>query len=143
MRKYLKLVVATFGILLSIQLTGCGHISENVPDDGNFRTFLTRDLNTYFASTSKKPISVEYDLLRNSPTQTGVAYPKYYAWVRISEGKTIIEQGAVRLAACDKTAFEVTDFVSKKQIQKDPDMIRSIFPALLCPAIVTRANAAD
>lgn len=143
MCKHFGLVSALVGFLLSIQLTGCGHIEANVPDDGNFGPFLVRDLKSYFESTSKKPIHVEYDLLRDFPTQTGIAFPKYYAWVRILDGKTMIEQGAVRLAACHKTDFEVTDFVSKEQIKKNPEMIRAIFPAPLCPAIVSRANATD
>lgn len=143
MRRCINLVVAMVGILLSVELSGCGHIDANVPEQNNFRSFLIRDLNSYFTSASKKPVSVEYDLLRDFPTQTGIAYPKYYAWVRISDGTSVIEQGAVRLAACDKTTFQVTDFVSKARIQQDPEMIRSIFPAQLCPAIVSRANSTD
>jgi hypothetical protein len=77
--RYMNLIITSIAVLLSMQLTGCGHIEANVPEQKNFRTYLTRDLNSYFASASSQPVSVEYDLLRDYPTQTGIAYPKYYA----------------------------------------------------------------
>src|SRR5262249_3284982 len=104
-------------IIVTQMMTACacdpltlGHIAANVPDTANFKAFLIRDLNSYFSSSLQKPVKVEYELLRNGPTQTGIAYPKYYAWVRIYEGSTMLEEGAVRLAAMNRTAFDVTHF---------------------------------
>jgi len=140
MSLYKNSILAAVGLLLSMHLTGCGHIEANVPEQSTFKPFLVRDLNSYFTTALKKPIRVEYDLLRKGPTQTGIAYPKFYAWVRVFDGNKLVEEGAVRVAACDKEVFQVTDFVSKEQVQKDPEMIRTIFPSMLCSAIVARAN---
>ena len=74
------------------------------------------------------------------PTQAGVSYPKYYAWVKIyDEQKKLIDQGAVRVAAEDKTKFEITNFVNLKKIREDSDDLAHTFPAALCPKIVEKA----
>ena len=65
------------------------------------------------------PTSVRYELLRKEPTQSGVAYPKYYAWVTMDTSAGPVE-GAVRLAAVDRERFEVTDFCSSSDIRTNP-----------------------
>ncbi len=59
------------------------HIDGNVPAPKDFQSFLIRDLQKHFSSLLKKKVRVEYELLRDGPTQVGIAYPKYYAWVKI------------------------------------------------------------
>jgi len=58
----------------------------------------------------------------------GVAYPKFYAWVVIREGETMIEEGAVRLAAIDKERFEVTHYLGRAEIERDPEKVYETFP---------------
>ncbi|MGH9552918.1 MAG: hypothetical protein ACRD3W_26295 [Terriglobales bacterium] len=116
------------------------HIDGNVPDANDFATVLKRDLAEYFGQTQGKPVQVQYELLRKVATQSGVSYPKYYAWVRVYDKDKLLSEGAVRLAAIDKTHFDVTDYFSSEGIAKDPDMIKRVFPALLCPEILRRAG---
>ena len=75
------------------------HIRANVPDEKDFDKFLKRDLEQYFKDALQKTVTVEFELLRKGPTQTGIAYPKFYAWVTIRDGVKVIDQGAVRVAA--------------------------------------------
>lgn len=75
-------------------------------------------------------------MLRAAPTQSGVSYPKYYAWVMVKSGTgVILVQGAVRLAAIEKVRFEVTSFISSKEIQAAPEKLNPVFPSLLIPNI--------
>lgn len=97
---------------------------------------MRRDLATYFAQVRKKKIAqVEFQLLRDAPTQSGPAYPKFYASVVVAGGKSPQDRGAVRLAAIDKKRFEVTDFVSEEMIREDPDSIYQLLPAPVCEKI--------
>jgi hypothetical protein len=117
------------------------HIEANVPNKEDFHYFLKRDLKTYFDSYEHQNVNIKYQLLRSSPTQSGVAFPKYYAWVQLLKNKQILDQGAVRLAAINKTRFEVTNFLNKKQILQDGKIVGKVFPAALCPDIFSKANA--
>jgi hypothetical protein len=94
----LALAIAPYFLLSGIRES---HISANVPDQTQFSVILTRDLNSYFSQKLGSQADVKYQLLRDQPTQSGVAFPKFYAWVTVallpSERK--IEEGAVRLAA--------------------------------------------
>jgi hypothetical protein len=117
-----------------------GHVRANEPEAGNFDTFLNRDLKLYFLKQQPQVTRIEYELLRQGATQAGMSYPKYHAWVRVYEGQKIIEEGAVRVAAVEKTDFDVTHFLSKEEIKKSPSLINSIFPAALCPDIISRAS---
>ena len=116
------------------------HIEGNVPDAANFNAFLVRDLEAYFRALMKKPMKVTYELLRDGPTQTGIAYPKYYAWVRAIEGKKTIAEGAVRLAAVQKKYFEVTDFLSVGEMRRDSKAIFHVFPKAVGDKILLRLN---
>jgi hypothetical protein len=115
-----------FVSLLSVLLAGqpgtdqslrdiqASHIEANVPSSTDFEKFLQRDLSRYFSVTRKqKSLRVEFELLRDEPTQSGVSYPRFYAWVRVAGGKSPEDRGAVRLAAIEKKRFEVTDFLSE------------------------------
>lgn len=115
------------------------HIEANVPAPADFDRFLQRDLRSYFAQARKsEEVRVEFELLREGPTQTGVSYPKFYAWVRVDGGKSPADRGAVRLAAIEKKRFEVTDFVSEQAVRKDPDGISQIFPGAVCERIKSK-----
>jgi hypothetical protein len=115
------------------------HIEANVPVPADFDKFLRRDLAAHFAQAlRKKTVPVDFELLREGPTQSGIAYPKFYAWVRIAGGKSPDSRGAVRLAAIDKVRFDVLDFVSERMIRKDQEGIRRLFPGPVCERIVVK-----
>jgi hypothetical protein len=112
------------------------HIDANVPVAAEFDRLLQRDLRMYFAERRKeKNVAVDFVLLREGPTQSGIAYPKFYAWVRVAGGKSPADRGAVRLAAIEKTRFEVTDFVSEQTMRIDRDHIYQVFPPQVCDKI--------
>lgn len=102
------------------------HIEGNVPEQKDFDQVLRRDLEKYFKSKYSDRISIKYEFLREGPTQTGIAYPKYYLWVTILDGKNKVDEGAIRVAAIEKERFEVTHFLKRSEIN---DNIYSIFPA--------------
>lgn len=81
-------------------------------------------------------------MLRDGPTQAGVAYPKFYVWVRVFEGASVVDQGAVRLAAIEKREFQVTDFLSERTIRADPKVIYRVFPAPVCDRINGKLGSA-
>jgi hypothetical protein len=111
------------------------HIEGNVPALAEFDQVLKRDLAAYFASGSVDSPVVEYELLREGPTQSGVAYPKYYVWVRVDSGGSDTREGAARLAAIGRERFEMTDFLSREEISADPSGIYKVFPAPVCERI--------
>jgi hypothetical protein len=78
-------------------------------------------------------------MLREGPTQTGIAYPKYYVWVRAQTPQGIVDEGAIRLAAIEKTRFEMTHFLRKAAIQADPAAVERVFPKALADDIRRRA----
>ena len=49
------------------------HIEGNVPPPGDFDRLLARDLAAYFALPGQPEPRVEYELLRDGPTQSGVS----------------------------------------------------------------------
>lgn len=114
------------------------HITGNVPPAGKFHEFLRRDLMEYFRSAGFADLTdVQYELPRDAPTQSGVSYPKYYVWVRVIGGGVVREQGAARVAAIDGTRFEVTNFLSSKDMSRDS--VLSVFPSALADGILSRA----
>jgi|APLow6443716910_1056828.scaffolds.fasta_scaffold99565_2 hypothetical protein len=116
------------------------HIAGNATGEEMFDALLSRDLGAYFASRGLTDPEVSYELLRRGPTQSGVAYPKFYVWVSAMSAQGDTMTGAVRVAAIERVRFEITDFVARADIVKNPDGLASIFPAALLPAI--RAKAA-
>jgi hypothetical protein len=67
--------------------------------------------------------------------------PNIMPGFKLFDHKHKIDEGAVRIAAMEKTHFEVTHFVNVAEIQKDPKAIERIFPAPLCPIILQKAGA--
>ena len=117
------------------------HIDGNLPATFEaFNKILERDLTKYFSGILNSDINIKYELLRRRPTQSGLAYPKFYAWVTILSSGKVVEAGAVRVAAIDKTRIDVTNFISQRDIVKHPKSIDTVFPAALCDDIRFRAR---
>jgi hypothetical protein len=116
------------------------HIAANVPSTNDFRPFLIRDLTAYLKPNHGDKLTVDYELLRDGPTQSGVAYPKFYLWLRATNAEKTVIEGAVRVAAVDKKRFDVTDFVSRWEIVSHPDSLARIFPQALIEKIHTKAG---
>lgn len=118
------------------------HIDANIPTAANFPKFLKRDLLGYLQIHGfPEATSVSFSLLRDGPTQSGVAYPKFYLWVDVFQGKRLLTQGAARVAAIERTYFQVTDFLPGSVVRASPDQVSSAFPAPLVASIVSRAKA--
>lgn len=117
------------------------HIRGNVPPTNEFRALLTRDLEAEFRATHQRTASVEFTLLRDVPTQSGVALPKFYAWVQVrdSEGK-LIDEGAARVAAVERNRFDVLGFLSTRDIRTNPARVEQMFPQALADGIRARAG---
>lgn len=111
------------------------HIRANVPDEKDFAAFLKRDLESYFKELKKKNLVVEYQLLRDGPTQSGTAFPKFYIWVTVKENGTLVEDGAVRVAAMEKERFAVTDYLARADIERDFDRVYQTFPRTVADKI--------
>jgi uncharacterized protein YaiE (UPF0345 family) len=114
------------------------HVRGNVPPGASFDRLLRRDLTTYFRESTGKKTTVAYELLRNGPTQSGVAYPKYYLWATARVGKKTVIEGAARVAAIGQERFDVTDFLSQAELKKDPTTMESVFPRAVCDKIRQR-----
>jgi|SRR4051812_32821987 hypothetical protein len=117
------------------------HIEGNVPATQDFERLLIRDLTAFFAARTGKVVRIEYRLLRDGPTQTGIAFPKYYAWVKVFDGNALIDDGAVRLAAIERKRFEITDFVSSDTARANRSAVEAVFPPPLVPGILASAGA--
>lgn len=118
-----------------------GHIQANVPNEPDFTRLLQRDLNAYFAARGLHSPVTKFEMLRREATQSGVAYPKFYLWVRVRSSNRRVASGAVRVAAVQRHRFEVSDFLSTAEIIAQPGRVGSIFPALLAPGIIERATS--
>jgi hypothetical protein len=113
------------------------HIEANVPASGQFSSLLARDLRSYFQAPR-----VDYELLRQGPTQTGISYPKYYLWVKVRNSSgALSSEGAVRVAAIDQIRFEVTNFLPAQEIRAKPTAVEQTFPRPLVESILSHANA--
>ena len=111
------------------------HVDGNVPSPAEFTALLRRDLDAYFNAAHEKRITVQHELLRDGPTQSGTSYPKFYLWVRLLQEGVVVEEGAVRVAAIDRSRFEITSFTSESDLRADPRALHSIFPAAVCETI--------
>jgi hypothetical protein len=116
------------------------HVEANVPDERDFNRFLQRDLQKYFHGKTKKHTIVTFEFLRDGPTQTGVAFPKYYLWVKVAEGNRPLDEGAVRVAAIEKQGFEATHFLTRTEIEKDPKAVFRVFPAPVAEKILSKCS---
>ena len=143
----MRRVSATIMGTLTLVLGSCGsgdvatsHVEANVPPQNQLLSMLERDLLAYFSTLSSIRVTkVDVMLLRDGPTQTGVAYPKYYAWVILRSDSSETRSGAVRVAAVDNTHLEVTDFISRETLRSDPQAVSHVFPAALVADINRRA----
>ncbi len=111
-------------------------IQGNVPVQ--FHKILKRDLTTYFQDMYKEVITVEYELLRDVPTQVGVALPKYYIWVKIYGQKKLLDEGAVKVAAVERKLFTVSNYLAIADLKKSPERINQVFPLPVGDKIRTR-----
>jgi len=145
-----QLVIFACALFLTFSVISCSaqnqmadvarsHIEANVPAPDVFDNYMKRDLGSYLCNGIKN-CHVEYQLLRQGPTQTGISYPKFYVWAKCSVDGQLKQEGAARVAAIDKEAFQVTTFLSKEQIATSPSQVGSIFPASLVNEIVHRAR---
>jgi len=116
------------------------HVKANVPAAPEFDSLLKHEIFSYLSTAGFKGDTVTVDLLRRGPTQSGVSWPKYYVWIQLMKGNQPVVAGAARVAAIDQQRFEVTDFVTARQIKKDPRKVAQIFPAALVAAIKARAK---
>jgi hypothetical protein len=114
------------------------HIKANLVEQTDFERVLTRDLESYFSEIFETPVTVEFEMLRNIPTQSGVSLPKFYLWVILKNGQTTFEKGAVRVASINRKFFEITDFLSIDEIRLNPDKIYMIFPGPVCEKILSK-----
>ncbi|MBX3290650.1 MAG: hypothetical protein KF855_15145 [Acidobacteria bacterium] len=124
--------LATIGVIATnaqIDSIAKSHIEANVPDAQHFDEYLKSALEEYFKGRTGKDVSVEYELLRLGPTQSGIAYPKFYAWIKVVEKEKIIDQGAVRLAAIDKKRFEITHYLKCSEVIENPESAAEVFPS--------------
>lgn len=71
---------------------------------------------------------MDYELLRNGPTQSGVAYPKFYLWLRATNTEKTVIEGAVRVAAIEKKRFDVTNFIPRTYIVSHPEAVAGRSP---------------
>jgi len=106
-------IVSIFSIQVNAQSIQENHITANLPGTyEEFTKILEHDLAIYFSKKEKMKVDIEFDLLRKRPTQSGIAYPKFYAWVKVmNDGKTLT-QGVVRVAAIDKIKTGVSTSVA-------------------------------
>ena len=116
------------------------HIAANVPNTNDFRPFLIRDLSAHLKSIYGDKLTVDYELLRDGPTQSGIAYPKFYLWLRATNAEKTAIEGAVRVAAIDKKRFDVTTFIPRADIVSHPDALARVFPQELIEKILTKAG---
>src|ERR1043166_5303751 len=121
-------------VIVSVAAVGFGEQSEDIPDPASFRPILIRDLTKYFVSQYGKDSAVDYQLFRDGPTVTGIAYSKYYLWATVSEADKTRVEGAARVAAIQKH-FEVTDFIFREVINNRPELLERAFPKALISAI--------
>jgi len=135
-------MLVALGVAYSQPEVQQSHIMANVPEGGAFEKVLERDLLDFMkAQGIREATRVQFNLLREAPTQSGTAYPKFYAWARVYAAGAIVAQGAVRVAAVQKSRFDVTHFHDVAAIRSNPDGLKAIFPAALVPAIIQQAKA--
>lgn len=146
----MKNTIAWTALLSLVLTTGCkgqiagsgiaeSHVDANVPQSKDFDAYMKRDLASFLCKGAQD-CRVEYRMLREGPTQTGISYPKFYVWAVCFQQDKVLTQGAARIAAIDRQGFSVTNFLSRKEILDSPQQVEGIFPAPLVPKILQRAR---
>jgi len=116
-----------------------GHIDANVPDQKNFERILNRDITKYVTDKADKDITVKVELLRNGPSQSGVALPKYYIWIEKRNSKGVLmEEAAARIAAINRDHFDVIQYYDRKRLETETDLVSKVFPQDVYAKIVTK-----
>jgi hypothetical protein len=106
------------------------HIDANVPDKKDFDLILKRDLTRYVTDKNDKNIAVTIELLRDVPSQSGVALPKYYCWIEKRNAKgELMEEAAARIAAVNRDHFEVVQYYDRKRLENEQELVSKVFPA--------------
>jgi hypothetical protein len=116
-------------------------VSTLAPGSEEFDRRLRADLADYFKEKRQARVAVAYELLRKAPPAPRGAKPHYYAWVKVSEGRKIVDEGVVRVSTLTRSAFLVTLFVPKKDLQAKPSAIAQQFPGALSDEVRARAGA--
>jgi cyclopropane fatty-acyl-phospholipid synthase-like methyltransferase len=137
-------------LLLASASPGCSTVlrsiigsrsDADVPDDKDFDRILSHDLTEYMTDKSDKDIKVTYEMLRDGPTQSGVALPKFYIWIeKRSVDGTLMEDAAARIAAVGKTHFDIVQYYDRERIKKEPDLIKQVFPAEVAEKIFKKVG---
>lgn len=104
------------------------HIDANVPPPDKFAGILRRDLESYISQAQGQKVTVKVEMLREGPTQTGLAFPKFYVWARVYAKKRLLDEGAARLAAVERKRFDVTTYLNRSAIRKQPEQLDAVFP---------------
>ena len=125
-------------------LVFCGCSADEPPSAGvtsataQLDSTLQRDLTLYFTREFGTPATVGYEYLRTGPTVTGIAWPKFYVWVRAeaTTGRPRAE-GPARVALIDSTA-EITHFFPHVPGSAVPATLDSVFPAPVLATIRAR-----
>jgi len=105
------------------------HVDANVPDEKDFQRILKNDITKYVTDDGDKNVTVTIELLRDMPAQSGVALPKFYIWiVKRDANGTVMEEAAARIAAVEKTHFDVIQYYKRERILKEPDLMQKVFP---------------
>jgi len=116
-----------------------GHIDANVPDQKDFDRILNRDITKYVTDKADKDITVKVELLRDVPSQSGVALPKYYIWIekRNAQG-VLMEEAAARIAAINRDHFDVVQYYDRKRLETETDLVSKVFPQDVYAKIVAK-----
>jgi hypothetical protein len=118
-------------------------VDANVPSQTEFRAVMLRGLRAGLEATYGTIAGLDYELLRQVPTQVGIGYPKFYVWLRFDRPGSVAVAGAARVAAIDREHFELTHFLSAVDIVRTPESAAQIFPAALLQKIGDRATEVE
>jgi|CXWL01.1.fsa_nt_gi hypothetical protein len=115
------------------------HIAANVPSKRNFDRFLRRDITTYLTTDDSAVVVDSVSLLSDTPTQAGVANPKYYVWVqaRSTDGEDL--SGAARVAAVGRARFDVIQYRTCSDLLDHPETAARVFPTALLDTLFQHA----
>lgn len=118
------------------------HAAGAVEQRNRLQEPLADGIAVYARQTLGRAVTVEFESLRDAPTQSGIAYPKFYVWARLFEDTKLVPEGAMRVAAINDDRFQVTDYVTAAQIVSEPEQLARIFPAELLGRLKAKADAA-
>lgn len=119
------------------------HIDGNLPSKEVFQEYLIRDIQKHFKLSVTNDFGLEIQFLRDGPTQTGLSFPKFYLWVSVKYANGRVQEGAMRIAAVNKTHFDITDFTPRREIVENPNVIEDVFPEALVSKIRSKAGLKD